>query len=121
MMMRMVRVTLALSALVLAGASGTSSRNTPATSGGGGGGGGGDEIKSGWKVDAGTDQPLAGAFGNQARKYGCRTYNEDTWKVAAECREGKIVFLQEGRQVLVGCTIDEPQCKQLFSNIANAN
>jgi hypothetical protein len=84
----------------------------------------GGEINSndivGWKADTNTDQPLAPTFANQARKYGCRTYNEDQWGVAAQCNEGIIIFKQENTTALIGCAkITEQQCRDLFKKIVN--
>ena len=74
----------------------------------------------GWKADTGTNQPLAPTFASQARKYGCRTYNEDQWGVAAQCNEGIIIFKQENTTALIGCAkITEQQCRDLFSRIVN--
>ena len=82
----------------------------------------GGEISSndivGWKAEAGTKEPLTPSFGDHARRYGCRIYNEDRWGLAAECTEGIIIFKQESTTVLIGCAkITEQQCRELFSRI----
>jgi opacity protein-like surface antigen len=75
----------------------------------------------GWKIQLDKADSLAGPFGMQARKYGCRTYNEDAWGLAAQCNEGIIIYKQEQQTVLIGCAkITEQQCRDLFSRILNA-
>jgi opacity protein-like surface antigen len=75
----------------------------------------------GWKIQLDKADSLAGPFGMQARKYGCRTYNEDAWGLAAQCNEGIIIYKQEQQSVLIGCAkITEQQCRDLFSRILNA-
>jgi hypothetical protein len=75
----------------------------------------------GWKIQLDKPDSLAGPFGLQARKYGCRTYNEDAWGLAAQCNEGIIIYKQEQQTVLIGCAkITEQQCRDLFSRILNA-
>jgi hypothetical protein len=75
----------------------------------------------GWKIQLDKPDSLAGPFGMQARKYGCRTYNEDAWGLAAQCNEGIIIYKQEQQTVLIGCAkITEQQCRDLFSRILNA-
>ncbi len=74
----------------------------------------------GWKIQLDKPESLAGPFGMQARKYGCRTYNEDAWGLAAQCNEGIIIYKQEQQTVLIGCAkITEQQCRDLFSRILN--
>ena len=75
----------------------------------------------GWKIQLDKPDSLAGPFGMQARKYGCRTYTEDAWGLAAQCNEGIIIYKQEQQTVLIGCAkITEQQCRDLFSRILNA-
>jgi opacity protein-like surface antigen len=75
----------------------------------------------GLKIQLDKADSLAGPFGMQARKYGCRTYNEDAWGLAAQCNEGIIIYKQEQQTVLIGCAkITEQQCRDLFSRILNA-
>ncbi len=75
----------------------------------------------GWKITLDKSDSLAPAFASQARRYGCRTYNEDAWSLAAQCNEGVIVYKQENTEVLIGCAkITEQQCRDLFSRILNA-
>jgi len=75
----------------------------------------------GWKIQLDKPDSLAAPFGMQARKYGCRTYNEDAWGLAAQCNEGIIIYKQEQMTVLIGCAkITEQQCRDLFQRILNA-
>jgi hypothetical protein len=74
----------------------------------------------GWKIQLDKPESLAGPFAQQARKYGCRTYNEDDWGLAAQCAEGIIIYKQEQATVLIGCAkITEQQCRDLFQRILN--
>ena len=85
---------------------------------------GSGEISSddivGWKAELDKPDSLAPAFASQARKYGCRTYNEDAWGVAAQCNEGIIIYKQENTTALIGCAkVTEQACRDLFSRIVN--
>ena len=72
----------------------------------------------GWRIHLSQDAPIIAALGSGAEKAGCQVHKPDDQRVLAQCKDGAVAVIQEGRRVLIGCQdVGLEGCRSIFQRI----